>query len=399
MISDCGKNQEINVYGIGINALKFMLRCGDEVTVKSFIEGRKVKQKFMDLDVPVIDVKEAEVYLKRYYTIVASSENVYFEIKETLESYGLKEFIDFEYHECFHKKLAILYGNCHGGVLKRYLSMSKEFSSQYGFYPVEQIQECAQYKKDNPNIKVYERYLEALHYCDLFIHQGVKKENYFGEEFSSDAFIKFLKPGCTKIVFPNLYRMPMFMFPQMVSYTDTVKWEGLGWFFKDKFIDENYTNMTISQLADMIENEDLLPQNEILHGIKDFEQKIYEREKNWDIKILNHIKNGYKKQKLFYDPGHPSGYIMTHVAKKILNILGFRNVPDLNFYTAAELDVYEIPLYGSVRKALCLQGGDNVIRRYNGVKLRNVPMDLEEYIQEYLFWNHNSIKEKISGGV
>lgn len=352
--------REINVYGIGITAMKFVLSNND-LSIKNFIEGRHVKQKFMGLDIPIVDYNEAENILKKYYTIVACQEHIYHEIKDKLELYGLREFVDFEYYECFKKKVAIVYGNCHGGVVKSYLRMSKEFSAEYGLYPVKPIQECAGYKKEHPDWDVIVEYKAALEACSLFIHQGVKKENYFGEEYSSDNFIKHLKPECRKIIFPNLYRMPMFMFPQMPSYTDNVRWEGIDWFYKDIFIDANYKDMTLKQLVLMIEKENLIPVKDTVEGKEIFEEKVREKKKHWDIKILNHIKSGYGKAKLFYDSGHPTGYIMKYIANNLLRMLGFSSVDYLlQENTAAELDIYEIPLYRSVRKALSLPGGTSI---------------------------------------
>lgn len=379
----------INIYGIGITAVKFVLSHYKFLKIKSFIEGKRVKPKFMDLDIPVIDVKEAWNYLKKYYTVVACQERVYHEIKNVLESYGLKEFIDFEYHECFLKKVAIVYGNCHSGALKSYLRLSQEFSNDYGLYPVQQIQECWKWRKEHPCVDIHDRYKDALERCDLFIHQGVRKENYFGEEFASETLIKYLNSGCKKIVFPNLYRMPMFMFPQMISYTDNIRWEGNNWFFRDKYIDENYKDMTVHQLVQMIEDENLIPQGEIKSGLELFEYKVGQREQSWDIKILDFIRSSYGKCKLFYDPGHPTGQIMRQIAKQILLMMGYlKAVTELETNTTSELDVYEVPLYSSVEKALGLLGGDRVIRRYNGIKLRNVSMDFKEYVQQYLCWNH-----------
>ena len=115
----------------------------------------------------------------------------------------------------------------------------------------------------------------------------------------------------------------------------------------------------------------------------------------WDIKILDHIRKGYEREKLFYDPGHPSGYILKYVARKIFSSLGFQGeIHGLDECMSYECDTYEIPVYAAVKNALGNRNtGDTFLRRYRGLKLTAIPMNIEQYVKEYLICFHNGLNE------
>lgn len=137
--------KEINVYGTGENAVKFVL-LNQDIKIVSFIEGKTQKKVFMEKlflsTVPVVPLENAENVLRKRYTIIASSENAYWEIKEILEKqYGLIEFENFEYWETFRREMVLIYGNCHTVSVKQILKLSKTFNNKYGFYPLKPVQE------------------------------------------------------------------------------------------------------------------------------------------------------------------------------------------------------------------------------------------------------------------
>lgn len=179
--------KKINVYGTGENAVKYILMNKD-LNIESFIEGKKEIRRFMSRavgNIPVFMLEEAGDILRKNYTVVASSENAYWEIKRKLEEQGLVEFENFEYFATYRKKVAIIYGNRHTVPIKQALCLSHEFDSQYGFYPIKQIQniKCSEYCIDNLESKAYGK-------CELFIHQCIWERNVYGKEYASDNLIK-----------------------------------------------------------------------------------------------------------------------------------------------------------------------------------------------------------------
>ena len=374
--------KEINIYGTGDNAIRFFLNNKNSYKIKTFIEGKKKLENIqfgIDIVIPVISLECARAALKSYYTVIASSEQVYWEIKEILEKvHNLTEFENFEYFETFGKKVAIIYGNCHTEPIKQILRQSKEFDNQYGFYPIKQIQEI--YKKGGEELQLY-----AVEHCDLFMHQSIRKENIYGQSFASEEIIKRLKPNCRIIGIPNVYRMPRFLFPQ-VSYDNTIMHNGMKYFaFRDIFIDKN-KDLPIDSLCEMIQDDSLIPASDIINAKDEFLYKLGEREQQWDFPISDFIINRLQKEQLFFDPNHPTSSIIEYIAKKVMDILGMKG--NVSFTgNIQKLDIFEIPLYGAVRKALHIVYSQNFMRCWSLSTLDRRPIDIKSYTEQYIKWH------------
>lgn len=171
----------INVYGTGNNALHFILMNKNKFSIK-YVIANDAEERTEFLGIPVIKLGLAREIMKNTYTVIASSETAYWEIKDKIEAmYDLVEFENFEYFQTYKKELCIIYGNCHTGPIKIALNKNKEFSSVYGFYPFPEIQYM---KANKEGIKKYMTF--ALPKCRLFLHQGIQRENIYGEEYSSE---------------------------------------------------------------------------------------------------------------------------------------------------------------------------------------------------------------------
>ena len=369
--------KEINVYGTGNNALKFWIQKHNSVSIKYFVEGKK-KKVYEFIGTPVIPIDDAEAVLKSRYTVVACEPNVYWEIKGILEEKKLIEFEHFEFYDTFDKKIAIIWGNCHADAVKHYLQLSKDFTNKYGFYPVKPIQEMA---KEGFSVKSYRGAIEK---CDLFIHQCVRLNNYFGQEYSSNVFLELLNSGCMIIGIPNLYRLAWFMFPQTYVY-DGKRIENEQYFDYDRFIEENYQTKKIPELVCMMQNENLVPSKDIQQKYEEFKQILLEKQKQWDIDITTYVIENLQSEKLFYDVGHPSEKIVFYIAKKVLDILGIDDIVFIPRYF--NMDTYELPVYQCVKKALGLTFNDDYIRM-GGSKISPIIMDKTEYIRQYIMWTH-----------
>lgn len=125
------------VYGTGINAVKFLLEYGLGC-IDFFIKEKKELKEFYGK--PVLSLSNM-IWDKAKMIVVASSDAVYFQIKQDLEQYGFSEFSDFIYYRLLNKKIACIYGNCHTAPIRKGLELSKEFNNIYGFYSLKQIQQ------------------------------------------------------------------------------------------------------------------------------------------------------------------------------------------------------------------------------------------------------------------
>ncbi len=114
-------------------------------------------------------------------------------------------------------------------------------------------------------------------------------------------------------------------------------------------------------------------------------EKLFQRNKNWDIKIADFIKNNYKKLPLFVDPDHPSKYLMHEIGKRIAEILNLNDIDQhLEYESCLGIPTPVIPC---VRKFF---GLDFIVP----CEKMRCPLEvksgygLREYIKVYLWWYH-----------
>lgn len=385
---------EINIYGTKESAVSFFLdfvvkskktnKCSIEV--KNFIDGNIENAGKQLFGKKVIFSADAGKELLNNYTVVATSENAYWEIKRFLElNFGLIEFENFEYWKTYRKKIAISFGNCHMEQLKFILQNSNSFSDEYGFYPIKPICELPESNKD------YYLPATAFERCSLFLHQAIRKDNYYGFECSSENLVNKVSGNCQVICVPNIYNMPKFLFPQSYEDISGTKNNLSHNFhsFRDKYIDANYLSKSVSDLVQMIEDKNFIKSSVIQDLFCDFSKEIVEREKEWDIKVSNFILSNYKKTNLFLDPGHPTLTFFVVVASLVLEKMGINFSSSLvESKTLLSCDYAEMPLYASVFHSLDLEFSQNKFLRIKApTRLNSNPLTIEEYVRQYILWN------------
>lgn len=274
----------------------------------------------------------------------------------------------------------IIYGNCHVGVIMHYLKSSVEFCKRFQIINIPLIQEI--YSKSNDEIDNI-----PFEECDVFIHQEIQINNRYGVKYASENIIKRLKPTCRIIAIPNLYGLPLYLFPQCNINSD-IKYRNSSFGFKDAIV-ENAINdgYGISEIIESYEDELYYSQELIDKKYRLFLEKVQSREKKWDIKICKYLEKN-KCAKLFFDPNHPSNTVLEYVVYELCNILDINiNVRSARGGVRYQLDSYEIPLCASVRKYLNLNSTKdiNYIRKScDARKMISGEVDLQSYIEQYL---------------
>ena len=377
------QDKKIVIWGAGSEAIRFVL-LHNKNEFSFCIDSYKRNEKEF-LGMPLYSPEEA----KRYsidFIVVATSENAYQEIRALLIKEGKKEFRDFGYYSFYKKKVAVLYGNCFTGPIKEGLRTNERFNKEYGIYPLPYIHVLA-----NKNELVDASILKN---CDLFIHQSVRKENEFGEKYSSIHLIQSLRKGCNIIAIPNLNRMPTCFFPNNNFVDGGGNFiEGMSYFpFRDSFIDQRYMGGGSSKdILYAINEEDIIERGKIRKALDLFINKVAKREKGWDIHISDWIIENYRKKQLFYDGNHPTEYVVNYVCNKLIEALGFSGGVVYEYST--KMDALEVPIYGQVKRELGLNYSSDVMRRYSGNSLSRSPITTYEYVDQYikwnLEWNHN----------
>lgn len=352
----------INKKGIAINCFFDNLSKGNEV----FLGKRVIKP-----------TKEA---IANFYILVACKYNTYLVIAKQLKAWGYKEIEDFCYFDCIDKKVAILHGNCHVDIIRQYLENVDLFVKSYTIYPVPLI-----FNNTEGNIGE-----ELLKNCDLLITQDIKADNKYGK-FLSEEYLKGKLPNrALCITIPNLFGFGTAFFP--LTDTNIMNCslrcgENTNGMFPRKItiIDELLERgLTEQEIVEKISDRELLLAEEIVRNFHECLTKIKDREKQCDVKIYDYIINSYKTEKLFYDPGHPSNYIVKEKVCQILNLLGINErVSDDG---VGVMDSYEEPILPCVKVALELKYDcENIRNSKYAFKMSNT-MNLEEYIRQYIFY-------------
>lgn len=364
--------KEIVVYGTGANAVKCvsLLECRG-IKIKYILDSREGIGRFKNYPVYML----MDEYLRGKYIIIACDEKRYGEIKVKFGK--CREFKDYIHYSWLDKKMVFLYGNCHMDVIEAYLRSSGKFKERHTIYPAPRI--CMKQPVDP----------EVLAVMDIWVHEDIRKDNQFGYEFSDEYIRKFMVKDIVEIVIPHLYGLGGGFFPHAYQWNDknTALLNGvdIGGMFprRDDLIERCIgQDMDVEQICEYACEDGIIPEEYVLENFNNYIDKIREREKSWDIKILDFILEHYKHEKLFFDPGHPTNIILEKISKDILLLLGVSD----DVCTDIKLDGKEIPVYPWIGKALGLEWSETFIRASEGaIKCRD-EMDIAEYVREYVWW-------------
>lgn len=363
------------IWGTGYTAAEFTYHNKNKNRIDFYVDnytqgeqtfcGKKVL-RFCEID---------RELLNDHFIIVATREQIYPEIKKQLKEIGCREFFDYAFYQHLGKKIAMLHGNCHMDVVKRFLLSSRQFKDRYCVYPNLLIQDIKEKCLDE----------EVLQNLDLFIHQDIRYDNCFGHKLSDEYILPKLKKECLQITVPNLFGLGSILFPQSVFNKKNPVLSGNreGYFpHADIIIDKALEDgKDIQEILEQVKG-DVFSREEILDNFRIGMEKIAKRELNWDVKIYDFIMENYRKIKLFYNIGHPTNMVMREISLGIMKILEISDEISCNY----EMDYYEEPVYDCVKKVLGLEWENGEIRKKGGKMTSKMMM--EEYVKEYLFWCH-----------
>jgi hypothetical protein len=324
---------------------------------------------------------------KQNYYIIAVSEGKYFEIKDQLISEGLTEFEDFIYWKLFKKKVVLLYGNCHMAVVRDMLYTSQEFNKKYGIYPLKLIQELKN--------KIPDSLLEKV---DVLISEDIQEDNRFGYEYSVRYLKERIKDDIKLIVIPNLFGMGKAFFYQYDGVRNhPIANDKNGLFsYVDMYIDEQLSKgIAVNDIGDQIKNGTPFSEDEVIRNFNDVIKKYSDREKYCNIKIVDYILDNYITHKLFWDYGHPTNYVINEMVVRLLHEM---NLEDKVLCTEDEMNTHEEFVYPCVAKALGLKWKQEKVRCTRNAKKCVSYMDLNEYIEEYAWWNAQKLRSAKTDG-
>ncbi len=394
-------DKPIVIYGTGIEAEKFYYRYKEEYEIVFCIDDNRDK-RFHGM--PVYPLSKVIDKVEDYFIVVAVGHAEYGKVKRLFQGGYLIEFKDFAYVWDVGKKISILYGNCHMGVLEKYLNNNPYFYSEYKIIRKEVLLISLDVPTD------YE-----LSACDLFICQDIRKENELGVP-SADELIQKLPAHSKSIKIINLHGFNLF-FPQMnrrmnissicrgreryvyqhlsanavriskgsTEYTRMMQSVKMicSLDYRIEYLTQN--GYSVDEIVDEILYGEPYSETDILNNFNTELDRIKEREIACDVKISDFIESNYKDTQLFYDPNHPTEKVIAEKGRRILNLLGM-DCYEMNPLPQM-LHLREVFVYGCVKKCLGLKYKKDFIRYgCTDSVLSNKAIDVPTFVNDYVTW-------------
>lgn len=322
--------------------------------------------------------------------VILFSELEYLKHANKLKAAGKHEFQDFIKTRNFYdliknKKMVILNGNCHMSRVKS-LFMQKEMRKKFFVYEVPLV-----YLNKNGYIED-----EIISNADVVIHQDIRTDNIYGYMLSDEYIKKAEKKSCQDISIPNLFGTGKAFWPnvEMKNGRNKKLSQELGLFpYEDsnvKFEKNNYKNL----VQEVVYNNSFYFHEYVIDKFNHEIEKLKKREAMCSVKIADYIIENYKRQRMFWDPGHPTNAVILEICRQIVDLLRLDDTVaekiKQNIVIGNEMDTYQMPVYTAVKKALDFEWDDSDMRIYTDNKLSD-QMDVEEFYKEYIYWCNSNI--------
>lgn len=196
------------------------------------------------------------------------------------------------------KELCVIYANCQGGGIQKFLEHHPSFSEKFLCHHISNFGSILE-SKPLP--------YDLLSQASLFIYQPVStKHGCYGTK----KIISCLPPQCKKISFPYIYNNALWPFFE----------EG------DKIIGREPVDLLFAKGISLRKAIKLLLQLELDFNFSSrFNQTmdiLKDKEAETDVKISEFIIANLQEARLFYTQNHPTNEIFICCANQLLNLLG-----------------------------------------------------------------------------
>lgn len=365
------KKKRIVIMGAGVDAERLYYYLGDAKEKVSFLVDSNREGYFHDIPIKPWDAVKAE--LKNYYVLI-SSRKYYSEMREQLIGVGLREFVDFIKGACYGKKTVYINGNCYAEVYGKLLQSVEKFRDKYFVYYDTPLCDQEEYAED------------ILRECSVCLSQDVRDDNKYGVKTSLTWHKNNINKSAELIVVPNLVGLGKAFFPQSSDNGEKNNCEypmlPYGMFpYSDDIIDKMILQgKDFNEILNTIKSNNVFSHNNIYTTFQRVTGRFIEREKNWDIKIMDYVMSHYKKEKIMYDLRHPNGNVFKEITNRILRRLNIDDEVKINI----EVNDFEIPVYPCVAELLELQW--HLDMHPTPLEMHGGRSSLDNYIKEYIYW-------------
>ncbi len=290
------------------------------------------------------------------------------------------------------KKIAVIYGNCQTGMLRKILMFNPYFVNKFFFIVIPAI---CDYNAGEEMRKLWRTLLahdEFWKEIDLFLCQKVSESNRFCSDLATDNLVRKLSSKCQVITIMNIFFDGYFI--QRTENRNNIMKEihQSGLFpFGDMFVDELIKKgFKEEEILEQIQDENFIAPEVIDQAVNQSLSELKRREKEADVVISDYIELGYRERQLFYSPNHPVNTVLIEYARRIIRYMGLPDSEikeDIVYMKAGCLKGQDTPVYPSVIKTLNLRDYDNCY--YSNRYLESdFLFGFEEYIRKYIWYCH-----------
>lgn len=274
--------------------------------------------------------------------------------------------------EWYAMKKCIVFANCHGIPIRKYLASSAMFRQFYEWVEVPMIQVCNQATGIGDHL---------LSQCDLFIY--MRTSDAFGPYLSTDYLLTRLPDHCIRISIGNAFFLSYY--PQFIP--DNM--EPLFAYADQNVIRLLQAGVSKEMIIAILSAENYYSASYLHAYHQDFMLNLRSREAGIDISLADFIEQNYRRDHLFATICHPQFQIIRYLAMNILERLYISGqeiahvVHDTDF-----IDLIH-PIYPSVIKHLGLSFVRPEDRIYTlGSEILTFP----EYISRYVDYHAQAIR-------
>ena len=332
--------------------------------------------------------------------LVACPVYEYMQLAARFRSKGMEEFTDFKWYKFYDKKVCLINANCHGPWIKAGLITHPAFSDTYAIHPHLAFSEGMPQGMHTPLAD------DTLRNVDLLLTQHMKSDNTLSATYADENVLSKISDSTKVIFIPNFYAWGTGIY-QTQNLKIINGWKGDSGFYDDELLDLAYQKVyrrDIKSIWEFIQTYEM-DATRIHEKFEQMVEHLKQREKRWNIKIVDWMVQNYGKTPIYLDLGHPTSIVMWLVCKGILYLLGIQQDDSLR---QAYENEYYMGLGGiippCVAETLKISYADTVpIKRYNhdftseameiadGGEMRGLTMSHVQFLRDYYLLRFNEI--------
>lgn len=289
------------------------------------------------------------------------------------------------------KSIALIHGNCQIIPLKLYLTNNKRFNEKYILYDIPALHLI------NESNNMIFRSNHLFEDVDLFITQQVSDNNRFGYYLSTQNFLDHLSEKCKIVTIINLWFDAYF--PQ---HSAKVESPITPYLTANLWADSNLEKMgsektSIDEILSTLQDENFYSKEYLNTRFENSIKTLIDREQFVDVHMSDYVQQLCRDDILFYSVNHPKNFLVKELARRCLRYIDLYQSHELIEFLHEELldDTSTLKItceaiYPSVFKFLNTdKNAKNYSLNYPGA-IKNRPyVTFEEYIKDYLTFNHN----------